>query len=27
MSAISAGIYILKVMEAGKIATKKLVIR
>ena len=27
VSAISAGIYILKVMEAGKIATKKLVIR
>ena len=27
VSAINAGIYILKVMEAGKIATKKLVIR
>jgi hypothetical protein len=27
LSAISAGIYILKVMEAGKIATKELVIR
>jgi hypothetical protein len=27
LSAISAGIYILKVMEAGKIATKKLIIR
>jgi hypothetical protein len=27
VSAISAGIYILKVIEAGKTATKKLVIR
>jgi len=27
LSAVSAGIYIFKVMEAGKIATKELVIR